>query len=194
MRLSARDIRALALIGIAVLGAMMFVAHRSRVAAEATRDAAIASLASTCDSIERYRALSAAPTQIAAGARPETELIGAIESLLGELGLPTEALKSFETPAARSVDDQSAYKQAVVNMAFEPISPVDLARTLGAWAEREPLWTVSNIRLELIGQQANRGRSTSGAPGEQYLARVTMSSLYADDPSTSESTDLAERP
>ncbi|MCB9844654.1 MAG: hypothetical protein H6811_01525 [Phycisphaeraceae bacterium] len=135
------------LVGLAVAVGMLVLWTR-----EARSRRGLHLLQATLDSVERdtheLELLRARKDHIGVGQRPREDLLAAINSGLGTLGVSGRTLMSLQPDSAGAPrDDAPGLRWECMRATFEPITLPDLGRFLEVWRRDQPLWAVSRIQL-----------------------------------------------
>ena len=120
---------------------------------------------------ERVLELRSARAVIAAGKRPDADVITRVSAALSRAGVPTRSLRDVGQASDLAVSGESRQRRVQsVRFTLGSISLSQLGEFLGAWRSAEGTWGVTRIELTTAARLS--------AVSASYDATLTISTIY----------------
>ena len=119
---------------------------------------------------QRVLELRSTQATLAAGRRPDADVISRIHAALSRVGIPTRVLSDVGQVSDVALPGEPPRRAQSVRFTLNPIAPPRLGEFLSAWRSAESTWAVTQVEL-----------STDARPGDEsaaYLATLTISAVY----------------
>jgi len=122
--------------------------------------------------VQRAVDLAARAERVAIGQRPQSDVLGRVQTALREAQVPVSRLQRLAQSADTALDRRGSRqgpqrRRQSYRLTLGPVTPAELGRFLAAWRHGQSLWRVS--RLELSHQR--------GAAND-YAATIVVSATY----------------
>jgi len=175
------------LLGVVVAAAALAIvmnvgAHR---AAAARRDGAERRLAVTVAAVRELAELRSREETVAAGRRPERDIIARVNATLDAAGLDRALFRNQIPEADAAVPGPAGAvprRRQAVRLAIGPVTAAQLGAFLAEWRSAHPAWTPIAVDLTHRGDATARAGRVGAAhrDGGVYDATVVIAAIYAE--------------
>jgi hypothetical protein len=164
----------LLLVGAAALLVIMLGVRRMHAAGQHLT-AAQAMLNQTARDVQRVADLRGKHERIAERKRPEQDVIARVNTVLAEVGIPSNRFGGLRPASDTTLGSPSAanavqYRQQSVQVTLTELSVGQLGDFLQKWTATQPLWVPTRIEL-------THARQSDGSD-KAYAAQIQLSATY----------------
>lgn len=174
-----RDAGPIVLWGVIILLVGAWSAWRAQRTALAVQEAETGA-ACVAQDLQRLASLRSLAQGVAAGRRPDADVISRIQKALVEAGLPIEAASGIQ-PRIDQVAG-SGMRLQVLQLKLQGLDPAGLGAWLAAWQRGDQSWQVTEIQMvHAVSTGSEADRSRGAVEANRFDIHVTLAVPYWEE-------------